>query len=83
MVKSIIHNFHHLNITKPNSIAIEDPSKLTISGENLLKFVITIGNSSPRIKDCNKNPIIILDTIIIIIILLTVTYIGILLSCYK
>lgn len=30
---------------------------LTIKGENLLKLVITIGVSSLRIENCNKNPI--------------------------
>ena len=42
-------------------IAKPEPPKLTIKGENLLIFVIIIGNSSFRMQDCRKKPIIILN----------------------
>jgi hypothetical protein len=43
---------------KPKIIAIEDPNRLTIKAENLLKLVIIIGNSSFNKQNCNKKPII-------------------------
>ena len=60
MFKSFIQIFHHFFINKPNIIASNAPNKLTISGENLLILVITIGNSSFKIVLCKTNPIIIL-----------------------
>jgi hypothetical protein len=58
MFKSFIQIFHQFFIIKPNIIAKEAPNKLTINGENLLRLVITIGNSSFRIVFCKTKPII-------------------------
>ena len=61
MFSCFIHDFHHFTIQKPDIIANKDPDKLTIKGENLLILVITMGNSSFNILNCNKKPIIILN----------------------
>ena len=60
--KGLIQYFHHFIIKNPKAIDNEEPSRLTIKGENLLILVTMIGNSSFNIEDCNINPINILHT---------------------
>lgn len=47
-------------IKKPPIMAIKEPVRLTIKGENLQILVMMIGNSSFKMLFCKTNPITIL-----------------------